>query len=280
MTKVYYILLILFSLIYSCQKIKYYPDKDYLEVTTMIIAHRGNGGNTSFQNNSIKGAEYGLMYADGIEVDIQLTKDRTIWLSHNAELPDCGGKSYDCFPEVYDYEIIELDSCNGIEKNYYKLEDIFILMSTTYPDKYITLDVKMWGPCAFTSVNVFGVMKVIADEIIKLTNKYNMHNKVMAESEVASFLIYLQDNSDGIETYLSAWGDFERAMQICLEGGFNGISFKYKFDEEIGVEHIQLIRKKGLKIQLWTINSEENIKEALSINPDFIQTDNLNYFLY
>ena len=272
-------ILLIVLLFNSCQKIKYYPDKEYSEVTTLIIAHRGNGGNPIYQGNSIEAAEYGLMHADGIEVDIQLSKDRTIWLAHDAELPDCGGVFYDCFPEAYDYEIIELDSCNGDEMNYYKLEDIFDLMSTKYPGKIISLDVKIWSPCAVTSVNIFGVMNVIADEIIRLTDKYNMHNLVMAESEVASFLIYLQENSSGIETYLSAWGDFERAMQISLEGGFSGISFKYKFDEEINTDHIQLIRKKGLKIQLWTVNSEEDINEALSINPDYIQTDNIDYFL-
>ena len=48
--------------------------------------------------------------------------------------------------------------------------------------------------------------------------------------------------------------------------------------EEIGINEIQLIRRKGLKIQLWTVNSEEYLNEALSINPDFIQTDNIAFF--
>lgn len=39
-----------------------------------------------------------------------------------------------------------------------------------------------------------------------------------------------------------------------------------------------LLRRKGKKIQLWTVNTESDILEALSINPDYIQTDNIGYF--
>jgi len=122
-------------------------------------------------------------------------------------------------------------------------------------------------------------MNVIADKIIELTGKYNMYDRVLAESEVASFLTYLESHSKGIETYLTTLGDFERGIQIALKGGYTGISFKYMFDEEITSDHIYLIRKKGLKIQLWTVNDAEDIQEAISINPDYIQTDNLYYFL-
>jgi len=68
-------------------------------------------------------------------------------------------------------------------------------------------------------------------------------------------------------------------MQIALKGGYYGIAFKYKFDEEITADQIYLIRKKGLKIQLRVVNEDDIIEEALSINPDFIQSDNIDFFL-
>lgn len=269
---------VLFTLnLSSCEKIRYYPDKEYKEVTTLIIAHRG-GGYSGYQENSLEACEFGLSSLDGIEVDIQLTKDRTIWLAHEAVLPECGGISYDCFPEVYDIQIEELDSCKGNSLTFTRLEELFELMSSEYSDKYISLDVKLWSPCKVTSSDVLGIMNVIADEIVALTNKYNLYNRVMVESEVGTFLNRVQKNGSGIGIYLTSFGDFEAAMQHSLEGGLTGISFQYKYDEEITEEHIQLIRNKGLKIQLWTVNDPDYIEEALSINPDFIQTDNINYF--
>jgi len=271
--------IIILIVLISCSKIKYYPDKDFPEVKTLILAHRAGGGDSSpYQENTFEAAKYGLSLVDGIEVDVQISKDRTIWLSHNVDLPDCGGISYNCFPEATDNQIIRFDSCNGNTFSYSRLETIFAYMSEYCPNKYISLDVKAWEPCALTSANVLGEMNVIADEIIRLTKKYNCQNQVMVESETATFLSYIKNKSSGIDCYLTSLGDFERAMQLTLESGYAGISFKYKFKEELSAEHIRLMRRKGLKIQLWTIDTVEDIKDALSINPDFIQTDNIIYF--
>lgn len=262
----------------SCEKIKYYPDKPNEFESTKILAHRG-GGNSDYQENTLSAAGYGLSSLDGIEVDLQISKNRTLWMAHDAELPDCGGIAYNCFCETYDDQITELDTCMGNVYHFSRLEEVFQLMSSDYPHKYITLDVKAWEPCAVTSLSITGMMNAIADEIILLTAKYNLYDYVMVESETASFLSYLKKRSKGIETYLTTLGDFERGMQIALKGGYTGISFKYKFDEEITSDHIYLIRKKGLKIQLWVVNEDDIIEEALSVNPDFIQTDNIDYFL-
>ncbi len=272
-----FILILILIFLDSCKKIKYYPDTDFVEVKTKILAHRA-GGNSQFIENSLEAARNSFPLADGIEVDVQISKDRTLWLAHDADLPDCGGVFYDCFPEVSDDAIMRLDSCRGDAKYYSSLEEIFSLMATSFPEKYISLDVKAWVPCAFTSSDILGVMNVIGDEIIRLTKKYSLQNYVLVESETATFLNYVKRNSTGIGCYLAANGDFERAMQLSLESGFQGISFKYKFKEEISADHINLIRKKGLKIQLWTVNSEDDLNEALLINPDFIQTDNLSFF--
>lgn len=271
------ILAFVLSLI-SCNKIKYYPDKDYMEVTTLILAHRG-GGSSIYQENTLNAAKYGYSVLDGIEIDVQISKDRTVWLAHNADLPDCGGTSYDCFPEATDSQIIALDSCNGNSETYSRLEEIFAYMSEFCPDKFISIDVKGWVPCAVTSSDITGVMNVTAEKIIELTEEYHLGGHVMVESETATFLYYVKNHATTkIECFLTSYGDFERAMQLSLENGYDGISFKYKAGDEIGVEEIQLIRRKGLKIQVWTVNFEENINEALSINPDFIQTDNVEYF--
>jgi glycerophosphoryl diester phosphodiesterase len=270
---------IIATVLYSCDKINYYPDKDFKEVKTLILAHKTGGSDTSqYLENTLYAAKHSLAIVDGIECDLQLSKDKTVWLSHSVDLPDCGGVSYKCFPEATNSQIKTLDSCNGNTVTYNKLEEIFEYMSSNYPEKYISLDVKTWSPCAVTSSDVLGLMNVIADEIIRLTAKYNLQDHVMVESETATFLNYMKNHSSGIECYLTSFGDFERAMQLSLEAGYAGISFKYKSGEDISRESIQLIRKKGLKIQLWTVDDVNYIQEALSINPDFIQTDNLGYF--
>jgi len=260
----------------SCDKVYYYPDRDSGYQETKFLAHR-SGGNSAYQENTLLSARYGLDALHGIEVDIQLSKDRTIWLSHSANLEECGSIQLPCFPEVGDDEIIDRDSCLGIEYTYSKLEEIFRLMVDSFPGKYISLDVKSWEPCALTSLDITGVMNVIAEEIIKFADKYHLHDYIMVESETATFLNFIKKKNNRIECYLTTFGDFERGMLLALEAGYAGISFKFKFGEEITNDHIHLIRKKGLKIQLWTINDTAVIQEAFELNPDFIQTDNIEY---
>lgn len=276
-----HLIVIFFFLIisFSCNKIHYYPEKEYKKVQTKFIAHRAGGGMYSrFQENSIEGAEYGLSVLDGVEVDIQISKDGTIWLSHDVNLPNCGGYEYSCFPNHTDAEILQLDSCLGSQKSFTKLEEVFSLLSSSYSNKYISIDVKTWYGCAPSDVGLFGEMTRTADEIIRLTQKYNRQNKVMVECETATFLNYIKENSNNIETYLATFGDFDRGVLIALDFDFTGISFKYKFKDEISSQHIHLLRKKGLKIQIWTVNNENDLLEAISLNPDFIQTDTVSYF--
>ncbi len=269
----------LIILINSCNKIKYYPDKVSGDVQTLILAHKAGGGVlSSFQENSFEAAENSFSIVNGVEVDIQISKNGTIWLSHNTDLPDCDELSYGCFPEAYDSQIVELDTCNGNLLNYSRLEDIFSFMSENYSNSYISLDVKAWFPCSAQNINVLEGMLLTANEIIRLTEKYELRGHVMVESSSSFFLNYMKKNGSGIECYLLSFGNIERAIAKALENDFAGISYKYSNKDYLSADHITLLRKKGLKIQLWTVNTEEDIEEALSINPDFIQTDNLDYF--
>lgn len=255
----------------SCNKIHYYPDKEFSKVTTKFLMHRG-GGNSGFKENTFKAAHFGLERLDGIEIDIQISKDRTIWLSHNYELVACGNFAKNCFPETKDFDIFSLDSCLKTT-DFTMLEDVFKLVQDSFPNKYISLDVKAWYPCHVNSLNVTDGLNIMAEEIIRLKKKYNRINKIMVESETATFLSYIKEKSPDIETYLTTLGDFERGVLLALKAGYTGLSFKYQFKEVISIEHIKMIRKKGLKIQLWTINNLADLKEAYLINPDFIQTD-------
>ncbi|MBN2612152.1 MAG: hypothetical protein JXB00_11395 [Bacteroidales bacterium] len=121
-------------------------------------------------------------------------------------------------------------------------------------------------------------MNIIAEQIVFLADKYQLHDNILVESEVASFLNYLKKKSKNqIACYLTTLGDFERGMLLALKAGYEGISFKYNFKEIITADHIRLLHKKGVKIQLWTLNDETIINEALLLNPDFIITDNIDF---
>jgi glycerophosphoryl diester phosphodiesterase len=270
--------ILVFVCLISCQKIKYYGPKPVTDVKTRILSHRG-GGDSEYPGDNLRAVQYGLPHLDGIEVDVQLSNDRTVWLSHSSILPPCSGVTVNCFTEAHDFEIIQLDSCLGNDYLFSTLDTVFYYLKTYYPEKCISIDVKAWNPCSVARSDIIGLMDVIAEEIIKLVTKYNLKDHVMVESETATFLNFVKRHSSGIGIYLTTLGDFERGIGLALESGFDGISFQYKFEEEITAEDVKMIHNKGLRIHLWTVNEPADIIEATSLNPDYIQTDNIDYFV-
>jgi glycerophosphoryl diester phosphodiesterase len=254
----------------SCERIEYFPDRPVTFDKTRIIAHQGGG--VFDAGNTFEACKYGLENAEGIEVDIQRSSDNVLWLSHSSLTSSCGVLKETCFASVSNNTIIAIDSCLGNKINYTQLETIFAYMSDHYPDKFISLDVKAWQPCDISNVNVIRQMNQMAQVIIDLVSKYHMGGRVMVESEVGDFLFYIKSHSHDIETYLVSLGDLELGISRALEAKFSGVSFHYKFEEPITEELVDLIHRKGLKIQLWTVLSQD-ISDAKAVNPDFIQTD-------
>jgi glycerophosphoryl diester phosphodiesterase len=259
----------LFTL-FRCERVEYFPDKPVAFERTRIIAHQGGG--VFDAGNTFEACQYGLEIAEGIEVDVQRSSDNVLWLSHSANIVACGVVKETCFASLSNNAIIAIDSCLGNDVNYTQLEPIFAYMNDHHPDKYISLDVKAWHPCDLSNANVIRQMNQMAKVIIDLTAKYHRQGHVMVESEVGDFLYYVKSHSDGIETYLVSLGDFELGISRALEGGFSGVSFHFKFEEPVTKELVDLMHRKGLKIQLWKV-APEDMEEARSVTPDFIQTD-------
>jgi glycerophosphoryl diester phosphodiesterase len=258
---------------FSCSRVEYYPDKPIVNVKTYMLAHKGGGAFD--EGNTMEACKYGLKTLDGIEVDIQKTSDNNLWLSHSSSVLPCGVFDQTCFASISSNTLIQIDSCLGNDINYTELETLFDYISVNHPDKFISLDVKAWSPCDISHINVTREMNKLAQKIIDLTLQYHLENNVMVESEAGDFLYYVKTHSDFIETYLVTLGDFELGVSRALDAGFSGISFQYKFKEPIVKEQVDLLHRKGLKIQLWTVNDTADLEEAKSLNPDFIQTDNL-----
>jgi glycerophosphoryl diester phosphodiesterase len=252
---------------------EYYPDRPITTEGTRVLAHKGGGGSFG-EGNSFEACVYGLERLDGIECDIQRGSDNILWLSHSSELPACGTFSGKCFPGLSENAIIEIDSCLGKDHDFARLETIFDYVSKNHPTKYLSLDVKAWSPCEIGGINVTRQMNQMAAQIILLTKKYGLEHRVMVESEAGDFLYYVKSNSNFIETYLVVLGDFELGASRALDAGFSGLSYDFN-SEKVTQEQVDLLHRKGLKIQVWTIYDSEALEKAKSVGVDFIQTDDL-----
>lgn len=79
--------LIIIVFISACKKIYYYPDKDLGTPETAALAQEG-GGYSPYPINTMDAVMYGLENMEGIEVDVQLSENNTLWLVTNQNFRD------------------------------------------------------------------------------------------------------------------------------------------------------------------------------------------------
>ena len=269
----HFIILILIIIVsWACEKINYFVDREDISTSTKILLHKGKGFHPDFHENTLEGAKYGLAHFDGIEVDIVISKDGTVWLSHNIRVKDENGNEKELFSKTSDKTIMSIRN-EETGFHYNKLEDIFKYMSENTPDKYISIDTKR--PQLLFTRNEY---KAITDAIKGYIRKYdNLKGRVLVEADCCYFLNWLKD-VDGIETYYFSIGDFDKGVAKAYQNGYSGITFQYGRKDDSSPELIELTHKKGLKMQIYYINESSVIEEVITYNVDFIQTDNIDYY--
>jgi glycerophosphoryl diester phosphodiesterase len=274
--KHFYAVILALILLHSggCEKIEYLPDNPINGIPTKVLMHRGNGFNTDFTQNTLPAAEYGLSVLDGIEQDIQMSKDGTLWLDHDNEVHDCDGNTVGCFQTMTDYEIVSYATCNDTLR-YHPLESVFELMASEYPDSYISLDIK-GQYCEI--INSKETMRQMAQSVLALVDKYNMENKVLVESSSPEFLKELENQSAVGQCFIE-FGDVDEGLANAAAIKARGISLEYGI-EEINADVVSLIHNKGYGVILWTINDSVDIQATWAAKPDFIETDVANFYDY
>jgi len=240
---------------------------------TRILGHRGSGlTSEEFQENTFSSVINAFERLNGAEVDIQCSKDGTIWLFHDADLP---GNKLLCVPGATDKEIEEL--ANKMD-NYTitRLEEIFEYMFHMEEIPIISLDVKGHFPngCFDTDNAPNPYFDLMAESLSNLLSKYPIQNNVLVETDYVYFLDIIKNKEPQLDIYLLGYRDFRERIEKAINKGYQGISYNFK-DEHLTREEIELARQNGLKVQLWTINTEEDMEVALSWKPAFIQTGNV-----
>ncbi|MDI1233479.1 MAG: glycerophosphodiester phosphodiesterase family protein [bacterium] len=255
----------------ACKKdASVYADKSNPYLQTTFIAHKAGGGsNNPFKENTLEAAIYSFGILDGIEIDIQKSRDGTLWLFHDEIIQDENGDDKR-ITGLKDEEIKNIAKKNGLQLN--TLEEILQWKQQTNNSDYISLDIKPWLPTRYS--NSQGYLIKLADEIGKLSVKYNCGAQLLAECENGICLKRIKEKDPSIQCYLTTYGDYNKGVYRALKANLDGISFKY-INQNISKEQIQELHSKGLRIQLWTINDLAEINIAKDLMPDYIQTDNV-----
>ncbi len=228
----------------------------------VIMAHRGACAYAP--ENTMPAFELAKeLGADGIELDVQLSRDGKLVVIHDEEIDRTSnghglvsGMSYD--------ELCGFDFSAG--KDGYKntkiplLEEVFEFASRE--GIFVNVEIKD---------SSFGKTFPIADKVIEAEKKYKMTGNVTYSSFNHYILRYLKSVSTEIPVSILYVGGFVDIWEYAKKLDCDGIHPHYSAlaDKEVVSE----CHKLGIKVRPWTVNSEEQINFAFDLGVDSIITN-------
>lgn len=271
MKNLIFILLILTSFL-SCGK----NDIDLSQIRNLNenrispFGHAGMGISSQFPFNSFESISSALnIGAEGVEIDVQMTKDSVLVLFHDRTLQeqtDLEGVIYEQNwddiknatyknPLFAEYKIVSLDQLFGNLKNvkdYQFLLD-FKLYQSDNPDSYVD-----------TYINA----------IIKTVEKYQLENNVLPSFFQQKYLEKLKSVRPNYKLVIN--NSFENGMLIADDLNAYGIILN---NDVITKSQIEQAHDEGIRIYLFGTYSKSDNLDAIEKHPDFILTDKVKHLV-
>jgi glycerophosphoryl diester phosphodiesterase len=207
--------------------------------------------------------------ADGTEMDIQVTKDSVLVISHEKFLQE----STSCSGIIKDLTWVELKECK-IESKFFKNTELLsfdeFIAKIPDPKKYMyTWDCK---------VHVFGdnaYDELYARTIVNTINKYGINDNVFIENPFDDFLLRIKNLKNDAHLFMLA-EDFEEGLVKVKQHEFFGLSMH---NTKITANQVKLAHDSSIHVTIYGVLSEKENYSAVEKCPDFIQTDDINYLL-
>lgn len=241
--------------IYTTSKIFSFNDNNILDIdneSIRVIGHRGCSATK--KDNSIEGINCAInSNADGVELDIQITKDNYLILSHENYLFNSSGN------------ILRIDNNNLNEIIEFSEEEIVLLDDA--------LDI-------ISSENNFEFFVGLKqpdtlEEIISRIESYNLLDNTTVQGwQVQDFEPFLDNNN--IDKVLVSSFPSQSLIDEAVNNNIDSVMYHYT--SQGNKYYNNYARSNGLKSGYWVINdSKSDIHRGLNTNPDFILTNRPRY---
>lgn len=241
----------------SCEpSLEDFEDYSIVDKDPEVLLHRASDNFLNLSMDSCFSDE--ISRVNGLEVDILLSSDQTIWLRHDDFHVDASGDTL-LFNDLSD-SIIKSKRLATVT-----LEELFMHITSNNLSVSVSLDLKN-GRSLKSDTKDLLIQE--AKQINQLQKTYQI-NQLMVETyndDVQSILSV----SGQIEVYFFCWGNVRGHLLKVLNKGYNGITISQNL---ISKDEIRLVNSKGIKVQIWTPKSEEDLAKCIDLRPQYIQSD-------
>ena len=236
-----------------------------------VLGHGGMGLTYSYPMNSkeslIKSLSLGTA---GTEMDVCVTKDSVVVLCHSQSLAD----NTKCSGLIKEMNWVEIKNCNYKTPIFSAKADL-IEASTFFEDIKNKQDLIFVFDCKITLEDDVDYLNLFSESLLKHIKKYNLASNCFIESFNSSFLEILESKNKNLFLFINTQ-NVETGLEIAKTLNLYGLTLDTK---NINEAEIKEAHKNNLRVALFNTKTERENLDAVLKNPDFIQTDKVEYLV-
>lgn len=260
---------VLIVLLNCCQK--YETDISNIHDATKVIGHGGMGIAHTYPMNTYPSVRRALtLGADGVELDVQMTRDGVFVAYHDYELSDRSTASGQIFAQNWD-DIKGATYLNPIYTAYPVMRlDSLISRLPGREDVIFFLDCKNFNP---DTTDYF--LDKFAGALLNFLNSYLPAKNTYVELKRTDLILRLQSKRDDVMIFY--YGEnFNDAIKTAIEYELAGITLAIHLISE---DQVKQAHSEGLMVSVVNVHTRSRNRKAVRMNVDFIQTDMLRFLM-
>jgi len=235
-----------------------------------VFGHGGMGEHYRYPMNSFESLMECLSLAtDGTEMDVCVTKDSVLVLSHSQNLEE----ETSCSGQIKNKTWTELEGCKFTSPLFSKADLItaaYFFDRIEYKNNRIfTFD------CKITLEDSPEYLELFATSLLRHIETHGLVSHCFIESFNSDFLKLLQGKNKDLHLFLYS-PDYLTGLNVSKSLNLYGLTLDTK---NISQEDIKQAHQQGLRITLFNTSTEHENLEAVAKSPDFIQTDKVEYLI-
>lgn len=208
--------------------------------------------------NSFESVARVLKENEGVKIDLQISKDSTLWLFSEKEIRDCKQQEFKRLSEYKDDDIYFASIC-WYDRQLIPLDTfVYFMDKAAFKNKVVSLNLKAFDDPK--TVSYFGGVESLAKII-------DQKLKVLSELKDIKFITEVPSKKGVIVfSQLSNFTSFQRLFGRSKSNDYPLLSIPHLMSDEI---------KTDKEFQIWGANIADHLIEALKLEPDYIQTSDL-----
>ncbi|WP_107839133.1 glycerophosphodiester phosphodiesterase [Metasolibacillus meyeri] len=228
-----------------------------------IFAHRGASG--QFPENTMRAFEEALQSGvNGIELDVQLTKDGEVIIIHDEKIDrTTNGQGF-----VKNFTLAELETfdAGGWFSSKFEGERLVtldkVLAWMQKEGNHLRLNIELKND----QIQYVG----LEDKVLALINKYDLQERIIISSFNPFSLQRVRMQNANIEIGYLIFGMPDNALWIAKEIGANAIHCEAPYALSA---YGEAAKKAGYPLRIYTVNAEDEYKQLVKVGVEVVMTD-------